>query len=162
MFGNLTVYENVQIARIEMNKKTFSLFPVRDTYLKQEVAQGSFSASTASLSRILHACAPSFQRRILPAFALSPGELPEAEGVLRAGLLLEHLVGHVGGRQDRGVHPADPAGSHDIDHLAIHQRGDFLHIGGAFLADQSIFCPVDGYGEGRRGKSPPPAQGLSG
>lgn len=37
LFNNLTVYENVQIARIEMNKKTFSLFPVPDRYLKDEV-----------------------------------------------------------------------------------------------------------------------------
>lgn len=37
LFGSLTVYENVQIARIEMNRKTFSLFPVRDSYLKDEV-----------------------------------------------------------------------------------------------------------------------------
>ena len=36
LFGNLTVYENVQIARIEMNKKTFSVLPVRDAYLKEE------------------------------------------------------------------------------------------------------------------------------
>lgn len=37
LFNALTVYENVQIARIEMNHKTFSLLPVRDTYLKEEV-----------------------------------------------------------------------------------------------------------------------------
>ncbi|MEY8354591.1 ABC transporter ATP-binding protein [Lachnospiraceae bacterium 54-53] len=37
LFTNLTVYENVQIARIEMNKKTFSLFPVHDRFLKEEV-----------------------------------------------------------------------------------------------------------------------------
>lgn len=37
LFNNLTVYENVQIARIEMNKKTFSLLPVPDRYLKEEV-----------------------------------------------------------------------------------------------------------------------------
>ena len=37
LFNNLTVYENVQIARIEMNKKTFSILPVRDAYLKKEV-----------------------------------------------------------------------------------------------------------------------------
>ena len=37
LFNALTVYENVQIARIEMNKKTFSFLPVRDTYLKDEV-----------------------------------------------------------------------------------------------------------------------------
>jgi len=39
LFNNLTVYENVQIARIEMNRKTFSLFPVRDTYLKEDVVK---------------------------------------------------------------------------------------------------------------------------
>lgn len=37
LFTNLTVYENVQIARIGMNKKTFSLFPVHDCFLKEEV-----------------------------------------------------------------------------------------------------------------------------
>lgn len=37
LFSNLTVYENVQIARIEMNRKTFSLFPVKDSYLKEDV-----------------------------------------------------------------------------------------------------------------------------
>ncbi len=37
LFTSLTVYENVQIARIEMNKKAFSLFPVHDRYLKEEV-----------------------------------------------------------------------------------------------------------------------------
>ena len=37
LFSNLTVYENVQIARIEMNRKTFSILPVRDAYLKEEV-----------------------------------------------------------------------------------------------------------------------------
>ena len=36
-FNNLTVYENVQIPRIEMNRRTFNPFPVRDTYLKKEV-----------------------------------------------------------------------------------------------------------------------------
>lgn len=39
LFNALTVYENVQIARIEMNRKTFSPFPVKDTYLKKEVEQ---------------------------------------------------------------------------------------------------------------------------
>ncbi|MDD4849716.1 MAG: ABC transporter ATP-binding protein [Gemmiger sp.] len=39
LFNALTVYENVQIARIEMNRKTFSLLPVRDTYLKAEVVE---------------------------------------------------------------------------------------------------------------------------
>jgi len=37
LFNNLTVYENVQIPRIEMNRRTFNPFPVRDTYLKKEV-----------------------------------------------------------------------------------------------------------------------------
>jgi len=37
LFNNLTVYENVQIPRIEMNHRTFNPFPVRDTYLKKEV-----------------------------------------------------------------------------------------------------------------------------
>lgn len=37
LFTNLTAYENVQIARIEMNKKTFSLLPVHDRFLKEEV-----------------------------------------------------------------------------------------------------------------------------
>lgn len=39
LFNALTVYENVQIARIEMNRKTFSFLPVKDTYLKEEVIQ---------------------------------------------------------------------------------------------------------------------------
>lgn len=39
LFNNLTVYENVQIPRIEMNKRTFSLFPAKDTYLKEEVVK---------------------------------------------------------------------------------------------------------------------------
>ena len=37
LFMNLTVYENVQIPRIEMNRKTFSIFPRQDTYLKEEI-----------------------------------------------------------------------------------------------------------------------------
>ena len=37
LFMNLTVYENVQIPRIEMNRKTFSIFPRKDTYLKEEI-----------------------------------------------------------------------------------------------------------------------------
>lgn len=37
IFTNLTVYENVQIARINMNKKTFHFLPVKDTFLKDEV-----------------------------------------------------------------------------------------------------------------------------
>lgn len=37
IFSNLTVYENVQIARINMNKKAFYFLPVKDTYLKDEV-----------------------------------------------------------------------------------------------------------------------------
>lgn len=37
LFNNLTVFENVQIARIEMNKKTFSIRPRKDSYLKEEV-----------------------------------------------------------------------------------------------------------------------------
>ena len=36
LFNNLTAYENVQIARIEMNRKTFHLFPVKDTYLQED------------------------------------------------------------------------------------------------------------------------------
>lgn len=39
LFNNLTVYENVQIARIEMNRRTFSLFPVKDSYLKEDVVK---------------------------------------------------------------------------------------------------------------------------
>lgn len=39
LFNNLTVYENVQIARIEMNRKTFNLLPVRDTFLKEDVVK---------------------------------------------------------------------------------------------------------------------------
>ena len=39
LFNNLTVYENVQIARIEMNRKTFRLFPVKDTYLMEDVVK---------------------------------------------------------------------------------------------------------------------------
>lgn len=39
LFGALTVYENVQIPRIEMNRKSFNLLPVRDSYLKEEVVQ---------------------------------------------------------------------------------------------------------------------------
>ena len=37
IFTNLTVYENVQIARINMNKKLFSFLAVKDSYLKDEV-----------------------------------------------------------------------------------------------------------------------------
>lgn len=37
IFPNLTVYENVQIARINMNKKVFNFLPVKDTFLKKEV-----------------------------------------------------------------------------------------------------------------------------
>lgn len=37
IFTNLTVYENVQIARINMNKKTFHFLPVKDVFLKDEV-----------------------------------------------------------------------------------------------------------------------------
>ena len=39
LFNKLTVYENVQIARIEMRKKTFSILPVKDTFLKQDVVE---------------------------------------------------------------------------------------------------------------------------
>lgn len=37
IFQNLTVYENVQIARINKNKKTYFFRYVRDSYLKDEV-----------------------------------------------------------------------------------------------------------------------------
>lgn len=37
IFANLTVYENVQIARINMNKKAFSFRAVKDSFLKDEV-----------------------------------------------------------------------------------------------------------------------------
>jgi branched-chain amino acid transport system ATP-binding protein len=37
IFQNLTVYENVQIARINMNDKVFSFLRVKDSYLKDEV-----------------------------------------------------------------------------------------------------------------------------
>lgn len=37
IFANLTVYENVQIARINMNKKAFSFKAVKDSFLKDEV-----------------------------------------------------------------------------------------------------------------------------
>ncbi|MHB8131620.1 MAG: ABC transporter ATP-binding protein [Mobilitalea sp.] len=37
IFQNLTVYENVQLARINMNKKIFSFIRVKDTYLKDEI-----------------------------------------------------------------------------------------------------------------------------
>jgi branched-chain amino acid transport system ATP-binding protein len=39
LFNNLTVYENVQIARIEMNRKTFNLLPVKDTFLQEDVVK---------------------------------------------------------------------------------------------------------------------------
>lgn len=38
IFQNLTVYENVQIARINMNNKVFSFRNVKDSFLKDEVA----------------------------------------------------------------------------------------------------------------------------
>lgn len=37
IFTNLTVFENVQIARINMNRKTFHFLPVKQDYLKDEV-----------------------------------------------------------------------------------------------------------------------------
>lgn len=37
IFSNLTVFENVQIARINKNKKAFSFLPVPQAYLKSEV-----------------------------------------------------------------------------------------------------------------------------
>ncbi len=37
IFPNLTVYENVRIARINMEKQVFSLLAVKDSYLKDEV-----------------------------------------------------------------------------------------------------------------------------
>ena len=37
IFSSLTVYENVQIARINMNKKAFSFKAVKDSFLKDEV-----------------------------------------------------------------------------------------------------------------------------
>lgn len=39
LFSNLTVYENVQIPRIEMNRKTFDLLPVKDTFLQEDVVK---------------------------------------------------------------------------------------------------------------------------
>lgn len=39
LFSNLTVYENVQISRIEMNRKTFDLLPVKDTFLQEDVVK---------------------------------------------------------------------------------------------------------------------------
>lgn len=38
IFQNLTVYENVRIARINMKKRVFSLLAIKDTYLMDEVA----------------------------------------------------------------------------------------------------------------------------
>lgn len=37
IFQNLTVYENVQVSRINMNKKAFNFLSVRDNYLKDEI-----------------------------------------------------------------------------------------------------------------------------
>ena len=37
IFSNLTVFENVQIARINMNKKGYGFLPVNHSYLKSEV-----------------------------------------------------------------------------------------------------------------------------
>lgn len=37
IFSNLTVFENVQIARINMNKKAFGFIPVSHSFLKSEV-----------------------------------------------------------------------------------------------------------------------------
>lgn len=37
IFSNLTVFENVQLARINMNKKAFSFLPASQSYLKSEV-----------------------------------------------------------------------------------------------------------------------------
>jgi branched-chain amino acid transport system ATP-binding protein len=39
IFYNLTVYENVQIARINMRKKVFDFLAVKDTFLKDEVVK---------------------------------------------------------------------------------------------------------------------------
>ncbi len=72
LFGNLTVYENVQIARIEMNKKTFSLFPVKDTYLKQEVAQYlSFVGLEDKMNEVAAYLSYGDQRRLDIAIALA-------------------------------------------------------------------------------------------
>lgn len=38
IFTNLTVFENVQIARINMNHKAFGFLPVQESYLKEEVS----------------------------------------------------------------------------------------------------------------------------
>lgn len=38
IFTNLTVFENVQVARINMNKRAFSFKPVKESYLKDEIA----------------------------------------------------------------------------------------------------------------------------
>ncbi len=39
IFRDLTVYENVQISRINMNKKAYSFLPVKQSYLRDEVEQ---------------------------------------------------------------------------------------------------------------------------
>lgn len=39
IFPNLSVYDNVQIARINMSRKTFGFLPVRNDYLREEVEQ---------------------------------------------------------------------------------------------------------------------------
>ncbi|MCD8222959.1 MAG: ABC transporter ATP-binding protein [Clostridiales bacterium] len=72
LFSNLTVYENVQIARIEMNKKTFSLLPVRDVYLKAEVQKYlSFVGLEDQMNEVAAYLSYGDQRRLDIAIALA-------------------------------------------------------------------------------------------
>ncbi len=72
LFNNLTVYENVQIARIEMNKKTFSLFPVHDVFLKEEVQKYlSFVGLENKMNEVAAYLSYGDQRRLDIAIALA-------------------------------------------------------------------------------------------
>ena len=125
----------LQNERTELLEKIEELFgrkryaELRDLLLPME------AADIASLCQDL-------DEKVPVVFRLLPKEL--AAEVFGGRLLLEQLVGQIGGGQYRRVHAADPAGGENIRHFFVHQRGHLLHVGGAFLAYQSVICAIDG------------------
>jgi branched-chain amino acid transport system ATP-binding protein len=103
LFSNLTVYENVQIARIQMRNKVFSFLPVRDSYLKAEVIEFlSLVGMQDKLNDIAGMLSYGDQRRldIAMALAMEPKLLildEPAAGVARAeGYKLMELIRQLG------------------------------------------------------------------
>ena len=139
LFMNLTVYENVQIARIEMNKKTFNILPRKDTYLKEEIRKYlSLVGMADKMNEVAAYLSYGDQRRldIAIALAMDPKLLildEPAAGVAREeAYTLMQLIRDLGKKQDMTIifieHDMDIVFNY-ADEISVLREGEMIATG---------------------------------